>query len=99
VQVRLRKRSPVPLNTVTARFNRNPDHIARADRAEDEIDIMDWLGGTRSVKAIEEVVGLGSYGKTLTVRSCVSIQDQIDEEEEGEDEDSLIEQWTPRFRR
>ncbi len=95
----LRKGSPVPVNSVTARLNRNPDRVARADLAGAEIDIMDWLGGIRSVKAVEEVVGLGSYGKTLTVLTCASIQDQIDEEEDGDDEDSLIERWTPRFRR
>jgi hypothetical protein len=30
---------------------------------------------------------------------CPSIQDQIDEEQDNDDEDSLIERWTPRFRR
>jgi len=60
---------------------------------------MDWLGGVRSVKALEEVIGLGSYGKTLTVLTCPSIQDQLDEEEEGDDEESMTDRWTPRFRR
>ena len=60
---------------------------------------MDWLGGTRSTRVTEQVVGLGSYGKTLTVLTCPSIQDRIDEEQDNDDEDSLIERWTPRFRR
>ena len=29
----------------------------------------DWLGGTRPVTLSEEVVGLGRYGKTLTILS------------------------------
>jgi Zn-dependent peptidase ImmA (M78 family) len=95
----LRKGSLVPKNTATAGLNKNPERIARADRAVEEIDVLDWLGGVRSVKALEEVIGLGSYGKTLTVLTCPSIQDRIDEEEDNDDEDSLIEQWTPRFRR
>jgi len=95
----LRKGSPVPMNTATARLNKNPDHVTRSDRAAEEIDIMDWLGGVRSVKALEEVVGLGSYGKTLTVIVCPSIHDDIKEEEEGDDEESVIDRWTPRFRR
>jgi hypothetical protein len=33
------------------------------------------------------------------VLTCPSLQDRIDEEEDSDDEDSLIEQWTPRFRR
>lgn len=95
----LRKGSPVPMNTITSRLNKDPDGVARSDRATEEIDVMDWLGGVRSVKAVEEAIGLGSYGKILTVLTCPSLQDQIEEEEDNDDEDSLIEQWTPRFRR
>jgi hypothetical protein len=43
----------------------------------------------------EEVVGLGGYGRTLTV---LSAQDAVDVEELQEDEE-LIESWKPRFRR
>jgi len=95
----LKKGSPVPMKTATARLNAKPDRVARADRETEEIDILDWLGGVCSVNATEEVVGLGSYGKTLTILSCPSLQDQADDEDEGEDEASLIESWTPRFRR
>jgi hypothetical protein len=57
---------------------------------------MDWLGGTRSAIAIEEVVGLGRYCKTLTVLSWSA----IGHEEDGDDDDEeLAERWTPRFRR
>jgi hypothetical protein len=94
-----RKGCAVPMKTATAQLNRYPNRVERADRAAEEIDIMDWLGGVRSVKAQEEVVSLGGYGKTLTVLICPSIQDQIDEEQDNDDEDSLIERWTPRFRR
>jgi hypothetical protein len=95
----LRKGSAVPMKTATARLNGFPDRVVRADQATEEIDIMDCLGGVRSVNALEEVVGLGSYGKTLTVLTCPSIQEQIDEEEDNDDEDSVIERWTPRFRK
>jgi hypothetical protein len=56
------------------------------------------LGGTRSARITEEVVGLGHYGKTLTVLSSSSIGD----EEAGYDDDDdekLQESWTPRFRK
>lgn len=95
----LRKGSPVPQKTATARLTGNRDRVARADRETEEIDILDWLGGVRSVNATEEVVGLGSYGKTLTILTCPSLQDDLEEEDEGEDEASLVESWTPRFRR
>jgi Zn-dependent peptidase ImmA (M78 family) len=94
----LRKGSPVPRSTETARMNADPGRILRADRTANEIDVMDWLGGTRSAMVTEEVLGLGRYGKTLTILSSESLgQDDDEDKEEGEED--LIESWTPRFRR
>ena len=94
----LRKGTPVPKGTETARMNGNSDRIMKADRAVNEIDVMDWLGGKRSVLITEEVAGLGRYGKTLTVLSSCSIGHE-DEIEPGDDEREMIESWTPRFHR
>lgn len=94
----LRKGIPVPKRTGTARMNQDPDRILRAERAVNEIDVMDWLGGKRSIIVTEEVAGLGRYGKTLTVLSSCSIGHE-DEIEPRDDETELIESWTPRFRR
>lgn len=94
----LRKGSPVPGSTETARFSADPERLLSAERAVGEIDVMDWLGGTRSATVTEEVVGLGRYGKTLTILSSETIgQDAGDHDED--DEDDLVESWTPRFRR
>jgi len=95
----IRKGSPVPAGTATARFSGNVQRVADSDREEDEIDIRDWLGGTRSVAATEQVIGLGSYGKTLTVLSCPSVQDETYTDDDGDDEECLAERWTPHFRR
>lgn len=95
----LKKRTPVPSGTATAEFNRNPDRIAHADRVEAEIDIMDWLGCSRSLPGTEEVIGLGRYGKTLTVLTCPSLIDETYQEYDGDDEEDLVDRWTPRFRR
>lgn len=93
----LRKGSAVPAGTQTARFNGNPDNIRSGARAAQDVDVVDWLGGTRSAMVIEEVVGLGRYGKTLTVLSSESIGQERDDDEE--DDDDLSERWTPQFRR
>ncbi len=93
----LRKGSPVPTDTETARLNSNRSRVLAGDRAVNEIDVMDWLGGNRSALIAEEVVGLGSYGKTLTILSSESISQP--EEEEEDTDDNLLEKWTPRFRR
>lgn len=95
----IKKGSPVPSGTTTARLNGNARRVADSDREEDEIDIRDWLGGMRSVKANEQVIGLGSYGKTLTVLTCPSVQDETYADAAADDEESLVERWTPRFRR
>ncbi|MCM8597573.1 MAG: ImmA/IrrE family metallo-endopeptidase [Candidatus Accumulibacter sp.] len=94
----LRKGHPVPKGTETARLNADSGRIRNSDRAVNEIDVMDWLGGRRSALVTEEVLGLGTYGKTLTVLSSVSIGHE-DEAEVGDDEAELLESWTPRFHR
>lgn len=43
----------------------------------------------------EAVLGLGRYGKTLTVLHSIKLPDAEDEEDEA----ALIESWTPRFKR
>ena len=94
----LKKGSPVPVNTETARFNAEVKRVLHGERATNELDVLDWLGGNRSVSVTEEVVGLGRYGKTLTVLSSRSIGHEA-YADEGDDEDDLIESWTPRFRK
>lgn len=53
-----------------------------------------WFGGPRSIELREDVIGLGSYGRTLTVLHGIEPPDETEE-----DDDTLIESWTPRLRR
>lgn len=92
-----KKGDQVPRNTATSQLNADPNRVARGERAEADIDIMNWLGGSRSVQGTEEVIGLGSYGKILTVLTYPSLVDETYQEDEGDDEESLIESWAPRF--
>jgi hypothetical protein len=94
----LRRGTTLPAGTATARLNGNSRRVGDGDREEADIDISDWLGGTRSVRATEQVVGLGGYGKTLTVLTCPSVQDETYKGDDGDDEEDLVERWTPRFR-
>lgn len=91
-----RKGSAVPDRTATKSFNNDQANVSRADRTETKIDVQYWLGGTQKAFVTEEVVGLGAYGKTLTVLSSQSIgsEDETDEDEE----ERLEESWTPKFR-
>lgn len=94
----LKRGSPVPAKTATARFNAESARVLRAGREDDEIDVLDWLGGKRSSIVTEEVAGLGRYGKTLTVLSSRKIGHEA-YADEGDDEDDLVERWTPRFKK
>ncbi len=95
----IRKGTAVPVGTATATLNRDRSRVLAAERAAEEVSSVDWLGGTRSVTLAEEVIGLGAYGKTLTVLSSRSLA-LVDEgyEDDAEEERNLIESYTPRFR-
>jgi hypothetical protein len=95
----LRKGTPVPARTLTARFNADRRRVLGAERAVEEMDVMDWLGGTRSARVTEEVVGLGRYSKTLTVLSSEVIGQELPELDDEREDDDLLERWTPRFRK
>ncbi|QAY96413.1 hypothetical protein CWB41_12295 [Methylovirgula ligni] len=93
----LRKGTRLPAGTATARLADAPDQVRAGAAVAEEADVRDWLGGTTKAAVSEESVGLGGYGKILTVLSS----DVIGREEEDEaeaDEDDLIERWTLRFR-
>lgn len=90
----LRKGDLLP-DTLTASFNRQPDKIKHSERACDTATLNDWFDGPREVELDEQVLGLGSYGYTLTVLSGENLP--VDEEDERDDEARLIESYTPRF--
>jgi len=92
---RISKGDTLPPGCPTDLFNRASDRIARAERETGESPLQDWIGGNRNVDLIEDVVGLGGYGRTLTV---LTAKDVVDVEELEQDED-IEESWTPRFRR
>lgn len=89
---RLGKGHPLPTGVETDIFNQDPENIIYAHRRDAETDLRDWFSGPRSVPGIEEVIGLGRYGKTLTVLSSDVFADE-------EDDEGLEECWTPRFRK
>lgn len=90
----IRKREAVPRNTATFTFNQDAENVRRAHRIEDSSNLQDWFGGRRSIEINEDVIGLGSYGKALTMLYNMELPDEEYEKEEAD----LIESWTPRFR-
>jgi len=89
----LRPGDLLPTGTLTANFNTQRDQFTE-DELTDETDLRLWFDGMRPRDVIEEVIGLGRYGKTLTVVTCTDTDGDGEDEEE---EDSLRESWTPHF--
>src|SRR5580698_5317017 len=92
----IRKGEGLSKGTATLAFNQDSDRVRRGDRTEDTSDLQDWFGGDRRVQITEEVIGLGNYGKTLTVLTALDVEEKL---EEIEEEENLNDSWAPRFRR
>ena len=92
----IRKGEGLSTATATLAFNEDPERILRAEREQEVSDLQDWFGGDRSLSATEQVIGLGSYGKTLTVLTALDLDEQV---EKIQEEEEFVESWTPRLRR
>jgi hypothetical protein len=91
---RIRKGQALPRASATFTFNRDPARVRNAERAGGQSDFQLWFGGPQKIELQEDIIGLGRYGKTLTVLHDIEPPDEV----EGDD-DVLIESWTPRHRR
>lgn len=90
----LRKGDLLPASG-TSNFNRDPKKILTGDSMCVECKLATWFEGPNNIILDEEIVGLGSYGLTMTVLSSEEIiEDPYEDEAEGE---KLENSWTPRF--
>lgn len=87
-----RKNQPLPFGSETSRFNKNSDNIRSARTNQYTTNLRDWFEGSRNIPGSEEIVGLGRYGKTLTI-----LLSEIYSDEDDEDED-LERSWNVNFR-
>jgi hypothetical protein len=98
----IRKGSLLPAQCATREFNLDDTNVRSGLRAEGNSSLQDWLGGPYRQKIREEVAGLGSYAKTLTVLTGMQTPDELESDDRDNDQDEdedLIESWTPRFHR
>ncbi len=95
----LHKGTLIPSDTITESILDRSEEEQREARAEGEVDITTWFGGRRLVATWEEVIGLGSYGRILTVLTCSNLVDEVYMDEDVDSDEALAESWTPRFRR
>ena len=91
----LRKGDPLP-DTGTRLFNAVRDNVTQGRSRCEQSSLAAWFGGSRDVGLDEEIVGLGSYGFTLSVLSSEAMPNYPYEDED--EEAALLESWTPKFR-
>lgn len=94
----LRKGADLPSTSTTARFNALSSNVASGRQVTGDCRLRDWFDTDRNPALDEQVVGLGSYGLTLTVLSSDELPIDYDLGEANE-EAALEESWTPRFAR
>jgi hypothetical protein len=82
----IKKNTVLPEGTATARFNRDQTNVAKARRVASTSTMETWFDGGGDLKLVEEVIGLGAYGRTLTVLCGVSLSDPHEEDESDEDD-------------
>lgn len=91
----LRKGDPLP-DTGTRLFNAVRDNVTQGRSRCEQSSLAAWFGGSRDIGLDEEIVGLGSYGFTLSVLSSEAMPN--DPYEDDDEEAALLESWTPKFR-
>jgi hypothetical protein len=96
----IRKGSELPLGTATANFNKNEDNVRRGKRIVSTSSLDTWFDSGGTAELTEEVVGLGDYGKTLTILWADSLPgpDDPEESEEEDDDENLLpsQRWRER---
>lgn len=95
----LRAGSPLPEGSLSKRFGADRANVSYAREDSAQADIIDWFDCPKSHVVSENVIGLGAYGKTLTVLYSAKLTLEAEGFEDVDDEENLQESWTPRFRK
>ena len=83
----IRKGTGLSPDCATAIFNRDADNVVGAKRISSTTNIGDWFsGGDGDVN--EEVIGLGEYGRTLTVLWSDSFPEPEEDDPDSEESES-----------
>ena len=87
----LRKSDSLPPNVPSALFSKRLDWIKAGELAEDQCRLERWFPSVPDREVEEDIVGLGSYERLLTVLLTDEIDSEQDEEEEGQE--GYIDRW------
>ena len=76
----------IPARSATGKFNRHEANVTGCKQKGGWASLEDWFDDAPQVEMKEDVVGLGRYGRTLTVLFTAEAIGG-DEEDESEDEE------------
>jgi len=83
----LKKGARVPTNTPTKRFNRTVANVIDCKQHEGSSTFDSWIDGAPELDVNEDIVGLGSYGRTLTILFTDEPLADAEDEESSEEDD------------
>lgn len=89
----LRKGDRLPRQSATFKFNQDSGRVEQGQHWERSTTVRDWFGDGPDVELSEDIVGLGSYGRTLTV---LFSETPVPDDDDAEDE--ALGDWNPKFR-
>lgn len=87
----LRKRDAVPAEVPTCRLGSSIEWIQSCTTALEGSLLNQWFPGAAHQEVEEDVVGLGSYGRTLTV--LITDPTPEEDDDESESSDDYIDRW------
>jgi len=88
----------IPANSVTAKLNSNETNVRTSQRRAGEASLANWFHAEHDCRFNEEAIGLGEYGRTLTILWGDSVPDQNDFRGAKEDADDGDENLLPSQR-
>jgi hypothetical protein len=68
----------VPQDAATHSLASSPDRVVAGEEASASGVLSDWFDGAPATEVLEEALGLGPYGRVLTVLSCPTLQSAED---------------------
>jgi hypothetical protein len=82
----IKKGTSVPLGSETAKFNRVASNVSSGRKNGGWASLDDWFDGAPQVEMKEDVIGLGTYGRTLTVLFTEEAIDTDDDTDPDDDD-------------
>lgn len=85
----IRKGTGLTANCPTAKFNNDSENVLSGRRTHDTADLGDWFTGGDG-EVIEDIVGLGEYGRTLTILTVDEQDSSPDPDDAPENEEEML---------